>query len=73
MANFLSTMMLDEENECLEESEEIESQENVPPIPPILTPIVPPQSIDDHRWRKDVTTFFMNIIANIVNETAIQY
>ena len=56
-------MMLEEKNEFLEETQEIESQENVPSTPPIPIPIVPSQPVDDHRWSKDVTMFFMDIIA----------
>ena len=55
-------MMLDEENEFLEEIQETESQENVPPILPIPTPIVTPQPVDDYRCSKDVTIFSMDII-----------
>ena len=55
-------MMLEEENEFLEETREIKSQENVRPTSPIPTPIIPPQLVDDHRWSKDVTMFFMYII-----------
>ena len=68
MASFLSSMILDEENEFLKETQETNSQENVPPTPPIPTPIVPPQPIDDRMWSKDVTIFFMDIIVkHIVN------